>query len=46
MPFCAQARAVISALELGNVEVIADDLHDLDAAALGGPSIWPIRGSS
>jgi ubiquinone/menaquinone biosynthesis C-methylase UbiE len=32
-----QARAVVSALELGNVEVVAGDLHDLDAAALGGP---------
>ena len=32
-----QARAVVSALELGNAEVIAGDLHDLDAAALGGP---------
>ena len=27
----------MSALELGNVEVIAGDLHDLDSAALGGP---------
>ena len=32
-----RARAVVSALELGNVEVVAGDLHDLDAAALGGP---------
>src|SRR6476646_796227 len=32
-----QARAVVSALELGNVEVIAGGLHDLDSAALGGP---------
>ena len=32
-----RARAVVAALELGNVEVIAGDLHDLDAAALGGP---------
>src|SRR5580704_18476889 len=32
-----RARAVVTALELGNVEVIAGDLHDLDAAALGGP---------
>jgi SAM-dependent methyltransferase len=31
------ARAVVSALELGNVEVIAGGLHDLDSAALGGP---------
>ena len=32
-----RARTVVSALELGNVEVIEGDLHDLDAAALGGP---------
>jgi len=32
-----RARAVVSALELGNVEVFAGDLHDLDPAALGGP---------
>ena len=32
-----RARTVVSALELGNVEVIAGDLHDLDPAALGGP---------
>jgi SAM-dependent methyltransferase len=32
-----RARAVVAALELGNVEVIAGDLHDLGAAALGGP---------
>ena len=32
-----RARAVVSALELGHVEVIAGDLHDLGAAALGGP---------
>ena len=32
-----RARAVASALELGNVEVVAGDLHDLDPAALGGP---------
>jgi SAM-dependent methyltransferase len=32
-----RARAVVTALELGNVEVVAGDLHDLDAAALGGP---------
>ena len=37
-PAAAQrARAVASALELGNVEVVAGDLHDLDPAALGGP---------
>jgi ubiquinone/menaquinone biosynthesis C-methylase UbiE len=32
-----RARTVASALELGNVEVVAGDLHDLDSAALGGP---------
>jgi SAM-dependent methyltransferase len=32
-----RARAVVAALELGNVEVVAGDLHALDAAALGGP---------
>ena len=32
-----RARAVVSALELGNVEVVAGDLHELDPAALGGP---------
>jgi SAM-dependent methyltransferase len=32
-----RARTVASALELGNVEVLAGDLHELDLAALGGP---------
>jgi SAM-dependent methyltransferase len=32
-----RARGVVSALELGNVEVVAGDLHQLDPAALGGP---------
>jgi SAM-dependent methyltransferase len=32
-----RARAVVTALDLGIVEVVAGDLHDLDAAALGGP---------
>jgi SAM-dependent methyltransferase len=32
-----RARAAVSALELGNVEVVAGDLHELDHAALGGP---------
>jgi SAM-dependent methyltransferase len=32
-----RARAVTSALDLGNVEVVAGDLHTLDPAALGGP---------
>jgi len=32
-----QARSVAAALGLGNVEVTASDIHDLDPAALGGP---------
>ena len=32
-----RARAAVSALELGNVEVVAGDLHQLDPAALGAP---------
>jgi SAM-dependent methyltransferase len=32
-----RARAVVAAVELGHVEVIAGDLHDLDAEELGGP---------
>jgi SAM-dependent methyltransferase len=32
-----RARAVVSALDLGNVEVVAGDLHELEPAALGGP---------
>ena len=32
-----RARAVVSALELDNVEVVAGDMHELDPAALGGP---------
>ena len=32
-----RARAVVTALELSIVELVAGDLHDLDAAALGGP---------
>ena len=32
-----RARTVVAALELGNVEVVAGDLHELDPAALGGP---------
>ena len=32
-----RAQVVVSALELGNVEVVAGDLHELDPAALGGP---------
>jgi SAM-dependent methyltransferase len=36
-PTVQRARAVVSALELGNVEVVAGDLHELEPAALGGP---------
>jgi SAM-dependent methyltransferase len=32
-----RGRAVVSALELGNADLVAGDLHDLDSAALGGP---------
>lgn len=32
-----RARTAVSALELGNVEVIAGDLHELDPEGLGGP---------
>ena len=41
-----RAQEVVSALELGNVEVVAGNLHELDPAALGARSTWPIRGSS
>ncbi|HYY82024.1 MAG TPA: class I SAM-dependent methyltransferase [Actinomycetes bacterium] len=36
-PAVKQARAVASALGLGNVQVVAGDLHELDPATLGGP---------
>jgi ubiquinone/menaquinone biosynthesis C-methylase UbiE len=32
-----RARSVVAALELGNVELFAGDIHELDAAAVGGP---------
>ena len=32
-----RARAVVSALELGNVEVVAGDLHELDRSSAGRP---------
>lgn len=32
-----RARAVLSALDLSNVEVVASDLHEVDPAALGAP---------
>jgi len=36
-PAIQRARSVMAALELGNVEVIAGDIHELDAAVIGGP---------
>ncbi len=36
-PTIQRARSVVAALGLGNVELLAGDIHDLDAAALGGP---------
>ncbi|HEX8928883.1 MAG TPA: class I SAM-dependent methyltransferase, partial [Actinomycetota bacterium] len=36
-PAVEQARAVTSALGLGNVQVVAGDLHELNPATLGGP---------
>jgi ubiquinone/menaquinone biosynthesis C-methylase UbiE len=36
-PAVRQARTVASTLGLGNVEVVAGDIHALDPAALGGP---------
>jgi len=32
-----RARSVVAALELANVELFAGDIHELDAAAVGGP---------
>ena len=32
-----RARSVVTALQLGNTEVVAGDIHHLDPAALGGP---------
>jgi ubiquinone/menaquinone biosynthesis C-methylase UbiE len=32
-----RARSVVAALGLENVELVVGDIHDLDAAALGGP---------
>ena len=32
-----RARSVVAALQLSNVEVFAGDIHELDAAAVGGP---------
>ena len=41
-----RARVAVAALELGNVEVVAGDLHDLDAGRWAARSIWPLRGTS
>jgi ubiquinone/menaquinone biosynthesis C-methylase UbiE len=36
-PTVQRARSVVAALELGNVELVAGDINELDAAAVGGP---------
>jgi ubiquinone/menaquinone biosynthesis C-methylase UbiE len=36
-PTVQRARSVVAALELGNVEVVAGDIREVDAAAVGGP---------
>src|SRR5215831_11973558 len=36
-PTVERARSVVAELELGTVEVFAGDIHELGAAALGGP---------
>jgi ubiquinone/menaquinone biosynthesis C-methylase UbiE len=36
-PAIQRARSVVAALELGNVELLAGDIHELDPAATGGP---------
>jgi ubiquinone/menaquinone biosynthesis C-methylase UbiE len=36
-PAIQRARSVVAALELSNVKLFAGDLHELGAAALGGP---------
>jgi len=36
-PTIQRARSVVTALELGNVELFAGDIHEFSAAALGGP---------
>jgi ubiquinone/menaquinone biosynthesis C-methylase UbiE len=36
-PAIQRARSVVAALELGNVELLAGDINDLDVAAAGGP---------
>jgi SAM-dependent methyltransferase len=36
-PAMQRARSVVAALELGNVELVAGDINELGAAAVGGP---------
>jgi SAM-dependent methyltransferase len=36
-PAIQRARSAVAALELGNVEVVAGDIHEFDVAAVGGP---------
>jgi precorrin-6B methylase 2 len=36
-PAIEQARSVVAALELGNVELFAGDIHEIGPAAVGGP---------
>src|ERR1700759_1071217 len=36
-PTIQHARSVMAALGLENVELVAGDIHELDAATLGGP---------
>jgi len=36
-PAISRARSVVAALSLDNVELVVGDIHDLDAATLGGP---------
>ena len=36
-PAIQRARSVVAALQLDNVELFAGDIHELDAAAVGGP---------
>ena len=36
-PAIRRARSVVAALQLRNVELFAGDIHELDAAAVGGP---------
>ena len=36
-PAIQRARSVVAALQLGNVELFAGDIHELGAATVGGP---------